>query len=154
MNEDLKKYVRNELKNRVSPRALRYNLINAGWPEEDVDDALRAAKSGNSKGILVLGMIIGVVTISVALLIALTSPGEPPSIPPPPNNGNNITTQPPPNLEGVDECKGIIDSIEKHYCYLDLAVDGIDCKALNDTVEKGFCYRALESYFISLMNSA
>ncbi len=146
MNQELRKYVKKELKNRVNPRALRYNLIRAGWPEEDVDDAIRAGSQSSSKGILVLGMILGVVTISVALLLISTmNPDPPPQRPP----GNGLTPPPQNNVSEPGTCDAIRDSIEKDMCYKELAAEGFDCRNLEDATERRFCFRALQSYLLN-----
>ncbi len=148
MNRQLRDYVRRELRNNVNPGALKYSLLNAGWPEDEVDEAIRAASQGNAKGIAVLGVLLVAIIGGVALLLVSLSPSERPEpVPPPDPNGNELT--PPEPSDENDTCDEIRDATEKHWCYLELASEGFDCRTLESREERSFCFRALEYYLLN-----
>lgn len=154
-DKKLRSYVERELKKKVNPGLLKYNLVNAGWPESEVDDAISNYSSKNkAKAIIFLSSFALVAVLAISLLLLVDRPLQDP----PPGNGVNIPPQEPPlnnnNVAGNDveengDCWDLDSMVEKDICYIEIVSEGFDCRDIPDDLERTYCFRALETYLLS-----
>ena len=151
MDKELRDYVREQARNRVSPNVLRHNLINRGWSLPDEEQAITQEYSRSGIPLFVGGILLFVVAFLVILVLSLLnkSPGpdfyEPSQIG---SNDSNVNLNS--NISDVEAgCLNVSDSLEKDACYLNYVKEGKDCDVLDNDTEMNFCYRALEYNLLS-----
>ena len=137
MTKQLRDYVKQELNKGTDVEVLKYQLQRVGWPEEDVDKAIKQltfAKSSKKYLLIVFGFIT-VVLISVLIFTALQFldfEREP---------------EPTPIAEEEPSCEEI-NVNDKHECYLEELRQGFNCNVIESDEERIHCLRALEYMII------
>ena len=155
MDKELRDYVREQARNRVSPNVLRHNLINRGWSREDVEQAIKQEYSGGGASFLVGGVLLFVVAFLVILVISLVNKSVGPDyynesqVSSTDNGSNNLNSDNPSDSVKVTGCLNVSDSLEKDACYLNYVKENNSCDDLTNETEKNFCYRALEYNLLS-----
>lgn len=154
MDKKLYRYVKNQYKNKVDLMIVRQNLLNNGWPQEEVDEAIsKVTTPSNKKKYVFLISVILVIGLSFSLMSMLNEASEP--INTERDSNNEINSED--NQEELEEisqdeseqdinCEDVFD---KDACYLEKIEKGsFDCEPLEDPVERTACYRAYESFLL------
>ena len=151
-NRQLVAYIKEQLNHRMDINALRTLLLQQGWSQQDVEDAINEAYHAarqrthrehhtNFVAIAVTAIVL-VILIAALFLIAFrdTTPDNP-------DNPIVVPQIPEPELSGWEACAYEEDSAAKHSCYYDLNAqdESYPCDGIPDNVERGFCYRAKEA---------
>lgn len=142
MDPSLKNYINEQRKKGVSNSQIKNSLINAGWPEEAVDNALSSNNKGPSLRYAMFVLFAVVILMSSVILYIGADFREAPV-----EEGRGPTQNTQTNELTPSICKSEIDA-EKNECYLDLVSNNFDCTELDDLVERNFCFRALEQYYL------
>jgi len=79
VNQQLIDYCKSQLKSGYSPQTIRTALQNAGYPSQDIDDALAASGGKHITSSLLFLLILTLLVIAIGIFIALKAAQSPPA---------------------------------------------------------------------------
>ena len=147
VSKNLKKYVNDKLHAGLSEDIIKHNLINAGWDENEVEEALNQGYKHKRNRFLVGTLSITAILIITLGLIATFSFYDNVLEGPENDQDSNEREVSDNTVVSLSSCQDA-DFENKHACYFEKIQEDFDCTDLDDEVEKNYCYRALEEFYL------